>query len=140
MPPAGPTKRERLAAVPLFSRLSGASLTYLAMHCEALDVAAGEVLCRQGDEGSDLIVVATGSIEVRRDGQVVSKAGPGDVLGELSVLDGRPRSADLTALEDSSVLSIDHRDLRRVVLRVPHLALELLAELATRVREARGEA
>ena len=80
-------------------------------------------------------IIAAGRAEITRDGKTLAMLGPGDVVGELSLLDGEPRSATVRARTDLSVLEIDSRDLERLLKRVPTLARKLLVSMAGRLRD-----
>ena len=105
----------------------------------ALTVAAelknGAVLTRQGATGGLAYVIAKGRAEVSRNGKMLAMLGPGDVVGELSLIDGGPRSATVRARTDLAVLEIDGRDLNRLLKKAPSVVRKLLEALAGRLRD-----
>lgn len=135
-------REERVAwlrRVPLFAELSAAQLTSIAPLVEEVDTAAGQVLLQQGQFGQELLIIVDGAAEVTRDGQHVRDLGPGDVLGEIALLDGKPRTATVTTREPTTVLSIKKRAFDTMLDRVPGLPHELLRALATRLRDATAD-
>jgi CRP/FNR family transcriptional regulator len=79
-------------------------------------------------------VVATGSARVVRDGATIATIGPGDFFGELSVLDGGPRVAQVIAAEPTVCLGLASWDLEAVIRDEPTVAMAILRTLATRLR------
>lgn len=96
---------------------------------------AGTVLTREGQAGGLAYVLESGSCDVLRGGRKVADLGPGDVIGELSLIDGGPRTATVQAATDVEVLEITSRDLQRLLRDAPRLRRSLLQALAARVRE-----
>lgn len=106
-------------------------------------VRRGQVLFSEGDESDALYVVGTGRVAVlltspRGEELVLAVLGPGDALGELSVLDGRPRSAAARALEDSELVAVPSRALRALLAGSPGLALSWALEMSGTVRRLTG--
>ena len=119
------TVYEILAELPYFLALPEDELARLCQAAEIIDVASGEVILEEGDELGALLIVAEGSFEVtRRTGQndvVLGVAGTGEVLGEMSVLEGRPASATLTALTDARVIRLPMAALDHILSDLPFL-------------------
>lgn len=125
-----------LRRVPLFADLSTAQLEGVAPFVDEVETEAGQVLIGQEEFGQELLIIVDGSAEVTRDGRHVRDVGPGDVIGEIALLDGGPRTATVTAREPTTVLSISKRAFDTVLERVPGLPHELLRALAARLRDA----
>lgn len=94
-----------LRGIPLFSGFSDAEAALLGTFMEARDASPGDVIIRQGDPGSDLYLIEAGQAEVlvhTRDGQTITVAclGPGDYFGEICLLTGGERTADVVALSE----------------------------------------
>lgn len=129
-------KTELLARMPLFSTCNQRELGQVATLTVPAEVQAGAVLTRQGQTGGLAYVIASGTAEVVRGGKRLARLGPGDVVGELSLLDGEPRSATVKALTDLEVLEISADDLRRLLRKAPSVTRKLLEALAERLRQA----
>ncbi len=126
---------EHLAEIPLFSALSKKDLQRLAKASNEVTLPAGTVLVDQGDMGREAFVLIEGTATVARNGRKVGTLGPGDAVGELSLLDHGPRTARVTADADLTALVLSAREFAGVVEEVPGLAHKLLGQLASRVRE-----
>lgn len=101
-------------------------------------VQAGNYLIRQGEAAGSAYSVQTGRLEVEVDGVVVRELGPGDVLGELALLTGSPRSASVRARRDSSLVELPRTAFEHVTLTDPHASRALLGQLAEQLRTAGG--
>jgi len=128
-------KQEVLGAMRLFSACSKSELAQVAALTTPGEHAAGTVLTRQGAAGGMAFVIASGRAEVTRAGKVLATLGPGDVVGELSLIDGEPRSATVTATSDLEVLEIQGSDLLRLFRKAPTVVRKLLEAMAGRLRE-----
>lgn len=129
-------KTELLARIPLFSTVSQKDLAQVAALTVPAEFARGAVLTRQGQAGGLAFVIASGRAEVVRGGNRLATLGPGDVVGELSLIDGQPRSATVRALSDIEVLEISAEDLNRLIKKAPSVRRKLLEALSLRLREA----
>lgn len=133
----GRAKRvELLAQMPLFAACSQRELAQVAALTVPAEFPAGSVLTRQGASGGLAFVIASGSAEVVRGGRRLARLGPGDVVGEMSLIDGEPRSATVRALSDMEVLEVSADDLRRLLRKAPSVTRKLLEALSERLREA----
>lgn len=131
---------DHLAQVPLFSGCSDRDLHHLARAVDEVVLPEGTVLTREGDVGREAFVVVSGTAEVTRDGVAVAEIGPGAVVGEMSLLDGGPRSATVTATSDIDALVLTRPAFNAVLDEVPTFAHRLLVSLAQRLRVAEGPA
>lgn len=93
-------------------------------------------MTRQGQHGLEAFIIVDGRARVERDGRVIAQVGPGDVLGELSVIDGKPRTATVIAETPMTLMVIRRRDFRSLRETVPGLQEKLLATLCERLRQA----
>lgn len=102
------------------------------------DYADGEVICREGEPGDRMYVIQAGRAAVRRqEGGVDVEVGelqPGDVFGEMSIFDRKPRSATVCAKGRARVLTLDKRAFLRGVHEDPSLAYRILQEMSQRIR------
>ena len=100
----------------------------------------GSVLMRQGDPAETMYVILSGKVRVERshpaliEPVVLADLGQGEVVGEMGLLDGEPRSATVTALEDTETLEMDAADLSYTVLRYPEVSMALLRTISRRLR------
>ena len=127
-------RSELLAAAPLFAGVPADELERLAARTVEIEVPAGRVIARQGEVGTGFFVIADGAAEVIRDGDVIARLGVGDFFGELSVLDGRPRTAQVVATEPTVCLGLATWEFEAAVREEPSVALAVLRGLATRLR------
>jgi len=127
-------RAELLSAARLFDGVDAAGMARLAEVVVEVDFAPDHVIARQGDIGSGLFVITSGGARVVRDGQKIADLGPGDFVGELSVLDGRPRTAQVIATGPTTCLALSTWDFESVVREEPSVALAILRGLAGRLR------
>lgn len=133
-------KIERLKEVPLFEGCSQRQLRRVAKLARVFDVAAETVLTRAGEPGDEffLIVDGTARVEVSAEKQVPLP--PGEFFGEMSLLDGGPRSATVVADTPVRLLVISRRHFSVLLREVPGLTQTLLITLSRRVRRAEEQA
>ena len=127
-----PCAPEMLADVELFEHLSDEDRAGLAQFIDFRELAAGTALFHAGQPGDAMYVVKRGEIELYikdTTGQKIALniARPGELFGELALLDYGPRTATAVALEDSELLELDRDDLLRLFKSTPQAALRLLA-------------
>lgn len=130
-----------LGKVPLFIDLSGRELQRLGAACRQQDFAPGDVLLRQGEPGSALYVIASGRVQVTRHGDYATSyglttAGPGEVVGDMALLDDLPHSATVSALEPTRVLVLPVFEFRAALREEPDITIRLLAAVSRRLRQA----
>src|SRR5581483_6556683 len=128
-----------LAHVPLFSGLAPSELETLGHSLRPRRYARGDIIFQQGDPGDTLYVIESGEVKVvlsSADGReaILTILGPGHFFGELSLLDSEPRSADVIAKEDCSLLALHRKDFQEFLGGHPHAAIKLLAVLSRRLR------
>lgn len=128
-------KVDALRSVRLLAGCSRRELAEVAARSVPASLAAGTVLTREGQTGGLAYVIEQGTCDVLRGGRKVAGLGPGDVVGELSLIDGGPRTATVRAATDVEVLEINGRDLQRLLRDAPRLRRSLLQALAGRVRD-----
>ena len=123
-----------LKQIPLFSSLSQKDLNEVAKRADEVPVAKGTVIAEQGERGSQCFIIIKGSVSVRRNNRKISLHEAGEVLGEMSLLDGKPRSASLRVESDGALFVIHRRDFQYLVDHLPGLDRKLLVSLSTRLR------
>jgi CRP-like cAMP-binding protein len=127
-------KLDLLHRIPLFSGIDRHGLERLGMLSDEVDVPAGKVLMRQGESGTDMMVIVNGSVAIERDGRRLNTLGAGDFFGEIALIDGGPRTATVTAEEPSRLLVITHRDFHAMMEEFPEVEAQVLSALAHRIR------
>ena len=123
-----------LQKAPLWSGLTEKELKVIARSFKELKYESGDIIVRKGEAGVGFYLMAEGTVEVRSDGKVLSTLGPGQFFGEMSVLDGQPRSADVVALEPSRCLAMSSWSFKSIVSEHPKMALKMLQEFVRRLR------
>ncbi len=136
-----PCDPDFLANITMFEHLNEDDQLALAKVIDELNVPEGHTLFQAGDPGESLFIVRVGEIELfikDTAGQkiVLTNAGPGDMFGELAMLDSGPRTATALALSDAEVLVLDRDDLVLLFQRKPEAALHMLAALSGLTRKA----
>jgi CRP/FNR family transcriptional regulator, cyclic AMP receptor protein len=126
---------EQLAQVPLFRNLPRKALEGLGKIARSREFAPGQVLMEEGGGGVGVFLIVDGEVEVSRRGSVVATLGPGDVLGEMAVLDDAPRSATATARTPTRCLVIVRWDFLPSLKQEPEIAVELVRALSARLRK-----
>lgn len=126
-------KLELLKSVPLFSGLSRADLRKIAVLAPEIDLREGKEMIREGASGYEFFVLVEGSVEVRRDGRVISELGEGAFFGEIALVGNRPRTATVVATSPVVALVIDGQSFRRMLRENPSIQEKVMASLADRV-------
>lgn len=129
-------KTQHLSEVPIFRQLSQAQLRRLARHVDEVNVEEGKVLAREGSRERELLIVVDGQATVRRNKRKVAQLSVGDVIGEMSLVDGEPRSATVTADSDMTLLVVSSREFKPLLEDVPGMAMGIMKALAQRLRAA----
>ncbi len=131
---------DALKAVTLFGSLSQRFLNGIAKACTERTFKADETIVKQGNPGIGLFVIVSGKVKVVKtsdSGEHLELAthGPGEVIGEMSVLDGANRSADVVAVEETDCLVLSAWDFKAFMDSHPEVALEILPVVVKRFRE-----
>jgi CRP/FNR family cyclic AMP-dependent transcriptional regulator len=130
-----------LKQVPLFRALSLEDCRRIAALLQKKFVRKGEILIRRGEEGTALYMIVTGNLKVSRrspDGVEMTLAvlGAGDFCGEMALLDGAPRSADVIAVEETLLYILNRKEFLAYVLNNETAVRAILAALSRRLRKA----
>jgi CRP/FNR family cyclic AMP-dependent transcriptional regulator len=133
------TNVSMLAEIPMFSLLDHDERMTLADLMKEDRFEAGKNIFNAGDHGDCLYIVRQGRVQVFVEDDlgeniVTGESGPGDVFGEISMLDGGPRTATAVAVESSDVYRLDRESLQELVSSHPHAALDLLTVVGRRLR------
>jgi CRP-like cAMP-binding protein/Zn-dependent protease len=104
-----------LRELPPFQHLEFASLAEVRQHGEWVNVAPGETIIEQGEVGEAFYVIASGQVEVIKDGELVATRGPGAYFGEIALLADVPRTASVIAKTPGRVFKLDREGFERIV-------------------------
>jgi CRP/FNR family transcriptional regulator, cyclic AMP receptor protein len=134
--------RDRLSLLrnhPLFRDLPPTVIEQLGSYMKTRRVARGTTIFSKGDPGSGLMGVLSGTVKISvasADGKdiVLNIFHEGDVFGEIALLDGRPRTADATAMSDCELIVIERRDFVRFLTSNPEVTLKFIEILCSRLR------
>ena len=127
---------ELLSKVDLFSGLSHRELKKLVGRAKTVNHATGHLVAAEGLGGLAFHLVLSGRASVQAGGREVSVLGPGEYFGEISMIDGRPRSASVVAAEPLTTLAVPHALFVELLEEEPAFALGLLKTLCARLRSA----
>jgi CRP-like cAMP-binding protein len=132
-------RRETLMASRLFRLLPAKELESVLDHAVMRRYARNEIVMRKADPGTGMALIVTGRVRIGStaiDGREVSLGvlGPGEVLGEISLLDGGARSADVIALDDCVMVTVDRDSFLRLLRGNAELCLSLMGYLCERLR------
>ena len=136
MPLTTEEKRTWLEKVPLFRDCSAEVVQRLADATVEFEFAAEQPIVQQGQVGNGLYIIVSGGARIVAGSDELTRLGPGDFFGELSVIDQRPRTATVYATGASTCLALASWDLVAQLEKDPQLAMNLLQELAGRLRAA----
>jgi CRP-like cAMP-binding protein len=133
---AGVAERERaLQQAPLFAGLSRRHLRAVAKATGVADYDEGEVVVKEGVKGSVFYVILEGSVRVVRKGRTVARLKKDDFFGELSLIDGGPRTADVVTDAPSRLLTLSRTEFRKLLTSEPTMANRILEAMADRIRK-----
>jgi small-conductance mechanosensitive channel len=135
-PPArimDPGVTAQLAELPLFAGIRESESELLAMTAAVRRFPPGRAIVTHGERGAALFVVISGRVEVSRDGKSLAELTSGQFFGEMALLTGEPRQADVTALVETTCLEIDRECFRVILERNPELAGNVKEIFSSRV-------
>lgn len=129
-----------LAVNPFFAGLLPGTLDEIALICRPRHLAAREVLFLKGDPGDGLYAIRHGLIRIGTTNDLgqqmtVNLLGGGDIFGEIALLDGRSRTADAVAMEDTEMFFLPRRDFMKLLSTDPTISLQLIELLCARLRD-----
>jgi CRP-like cAMP-binding protein len=105
---------QNLRAVPVFAELTDEDLRKIATFANEDSVSSGATLLREGDFSNEMIAIESGTADVQRDGETVASIGPGDVIGELGVLEKDLRNASVVATSPMRLIRLTNWDVKRL--------------------------
>ncbi|MDR7545350.1 MAG: cyclic nucleotide-binding domain-containing protein [Armatimonadota bacterium] len=132
---SGSAKVQLLRSVPLFAGLSQRQLQQVAALAEELDVPEGHRLAA-GETGHELFIIVDGEATVQTADRRTTRLGPGEFFGEMSLIDGGPRSATVVAKTPMKLLVVGHREFWALLNQAPQLTAKVMRALSERLRQA----
>ncbi len=124
--------------IPLFRNLKSAELQALRLIAQERRFAAGQEIFREGAPGDGIYFVKDGLVEISTDAgahRVFSRLGPGEIFGEMAVIEDRPRSANAAAVQETEVFFLPRKQMLDCIEHSPGLAFALLQQISHRLRE-----
>lgn len=130
-----------LKLVPLFSTLSDEELDAISKLSNRIKYPKNNIIFIEKEEGNILYIILRGRVKVVKISEsgeeiILAALNKGDFFGEMSLLDGKPRSATVISIEDSELMLIKSNHFEKVIEKHPRIALKLLKELTVRLRKA----
>ena len=126
---------DQLREIPIFSELSKKELRTVGRLMTEIDVREGRSLTKEGEVGREFMIIVEGEAVVRRGGRKVATLGPGDFLGELAVLSGAPRTADVIAATPMRLQTLNRREFMSLLDESASLAKKILIGAVKRLHE-----
>src|SRR6056297_1551117 len=131
-------KIKELRKIPIFYRLNDDSLKYISQIVSTRVYDKGEVILLEEDTGNNLYLIKSGRVKVTRinsdgDEVILTILGKGEFFGEMAILGGTTRSANVTTLEKSDILKLTRNDFLKLIQEHPDISIYLLEEMANRL-------
>jgi len=123
-----------LSTIDLFAGFSEKDLERLSPHVREVSYKAGELLCQEGDPGQEMFVLVFGALRIFKEKRTIATITPVDYVGEMAIIETKPRSASIAALEDSNLLVIPAEQFRSLLAGQPQFMVGLAQILSKRVR------
>ncbi len=133
--------RKLLEKCTLFSSLDEAARRDIAAHAQLRNFSAGEPICRLDDQGDSMMAVVVGTVRIslptiKGKEIILADLRAGELFGEIALLDGRPRSANATALTNCELMVLERRDVLPFLERNPAACMKLMEILCARIRRS----
>jgi CRP-like cAMP-binding protein len=103
-----------LTAIPIFSEISTEEAERLAAFATETSAADGQILMKEGDYSTELIAIEEGTADVIQGGKKIASLKPGDLIGEMGLLEREPRNADVIATSPMRLIKLTHWEIRRM--------------------------
>ena len=133
-------RSEQLRALPLFSACSNRELDAVAKLADETHIRAGAILTREGSPGHECFVLLDGRADVRIGRKLVARIGPGEIVGEMALLESEPRTATVVTTTPVRALVMTRPNFTAVLEQAPSLARRVMRTLARRLREVQSAA
>jgi CRP/FNR family cyclic AMP-dependent transcriptional regulator len=128
-------RMEVLARVPLFAGLAKRQMRAMARACSSYRWPADSVIVIEGSTDHSCFIIVEGTAEVRKGGHLIAQVGPGEIFGEIALLDPGPRSATVTTATEVLAVELSRTEFLDVAAGDPQILLRMLESLARRLRE-----
>jgi CRP/FNR family transcriptional regulator, cyclic AMP receptor protein len=125
-----------LEGVPLFSSLTKRQLRAVAGECSEVAYEPDDVIVKELDTGQHLVCIVGGGAKVVRNGRTIARLAAGDVVGEMALLDGEPRSASVVATEPTTGIALYQTAFKKLLADHPTMCAKLLLSMSARLRES----
>jgi CRP/FNR family cyclic AMP-dependent transcriptional regulator len=125
-----------LKSIELFSQIPGEDLAQVALIATEETREQGEEIFAEGESGDALYLVLEGKVRVHRDDRVIAELGERECFGEMAILDASPRSATVTAVDNTNLLKISREDFQEIMSEKPEIAMGIIKVLSRRLRNA----
>ncbi len=127
---------QRLKSIPVFADLADEELEAIAKLAAEVSVPPGKELVREGDYSYDVLAIEEGTAKVSRGGEDIAELGPGDVIGEMGVLERSQRNATVTASSGMLLVTLDRWDVKRLQKTAPTAVQHLKDLVESRKQQA----
>ena len=131
---------ETIGSIPLFSGLDKKDRERIAGAGREVTFEKGKTILREGEPGLALLLILEGNVEVRKKGKLLSTLENGGFFGEMTVIDDKPRSADVVAVAPTTCFGLTSWAFAGLVRTYPEIALAVMKELVRRLREVQETA
>ena len=129
-----------LLNVPIFSNLDEKQISFIATKMRNKKYSKSDIILMEDEVGDTFFIILEGSVKVTRDSEdgrevILAVLSSGNFFGEISLLDGKTRSANAIALEKTSLMILKRNDFLQLLKELPQISISLLSELAKRIRK-----
>tara|TARA_A100001037_G_scaffold267347_1_gene260131 strand:- start:60 stop:740 length:681 start_codon:yes stop_codon:yes gene_type:complete len=129
-----------LLNVPIFSNLDEKQISFIATKMRNKKYSKSDIILMEDEVGDTFFIILEGSVKVTRDSEdgrevILAVLSSGNFFGEISLLDGKTRSANAIALEKTSLMLLKRNDFLQLLKEIPQISISLLSELAKRIRK-----
>ena len=131
---------ETIGSIPLFSGLDKKDRERVTGAGREVTFEKGKTILREGEPGLAFLLILEGKVEVRKKGKLLSTLGNGGFFGEMTVIDDKPRSADVVAVAPTTCFGLTSWAFAGLVRTYPEIALAVMKELVRRLREVQETA
>ncbi len=125
---------EYLKGIDLFESLTKEDIHNIAQRFTEVELKPGEILFQEGDTGDDMFILLKGSLKIIKNGRIITVTQPVDYVGEMALIEEKPRSATVAAVDGCLLLQINHNDFRKFFSCQPDSLVSLMKSLSRKIR------